>query len=114
MVEYKGNFDRYLELCSQEEKVVETPAQKVETHQSEMYYRSKKQRAEAVQRKKRIDALERSIEETETLISTLEAEIASPEISADYQLLSEKCEELEAAKNALVEMMDEWAELCEE
>lgn len=114
MVEYKGNFDRYLELCSQEEKVVVTPTQKVETQQSEIYHRSKKQRAEAVQRKKRIEALERSIEETENLISSLEDEIASPEISADYQLLSEKCEELEKAKNSLIEMMDEWAELSEE
>ena len=114
MFEYKGNFDRYLELCSQEEKVVSPPVQKVESRQSESYYRSKKQRAESVQRKKRIEALERSIEETENLISSLEAQIASPDISADYQLLNEKCEALEAAKNSLLEMMDEWAELCEE
>ena len=114
MFEYKGNFDRYVELSSQEEKAVEAPAQKVESRQSEIYHRSKKQRAEAVQRKKKIEALERSIEETDKLICSLEAEIASPEISADYQLLSKKCEELEAAKDSLLEMMDEWAELCEE
>ena len=114
MVEYKGNFDRYLELCSQEERADEATVQKVESRQSELFHRSKKQRAEAVQRKKRIEALERSIEEADSLIRSLEAEIASPEISANYQLLNEKCEALEAAKNSLSEMMDEWAELCEE
>jgi len=114
MVEYKGNFDRYTELLAQEEKAVSEPAAKIQSKQSETYHRSKKQRAESVQRKKRIEALEKAIEECENSISVLEGEIASPDISADYQLLSEKCEELETTKNRLLKMMDEWAELCEE
>ena len=114
MVEYKGNFDKYTELSSQEEKPSAEPVEKTESKQSETYYRSKKQRAESVQRKKRIDALEKAIEECENTIGILEQEIASEEIAADYQLLNEKCEALEATKNSLLEMMDEWAELCEE
>ncbi len=114
MVEYKGNFDRYTELSSQEENPVIVPTVKTESKQSEIYHRSKKQRAESVQRKKRIEVLEKAIEECEKTIAVLEEEIASEEIAADYQLLNEKCEALETTKNSLLEMMDEWAELCEE
>ena len=37
-----------------------------------------------------------------------------PEIASDYSKMSEKCKELEEAKTALDQKMDEWAELSDQ
>lgn len=114
MFEYEGNFDRYLELSKKDEPAPSPKPEKLESVQSENYHRTKKQRAESVQRKKRIAYLEQAIEKAELDISALGEEISSPQIASDYQLLSQKCSELEELKANLTIMMDEWAELSEE
>ena len=44
-------------------------------------------------------------------IFRLENEIADPEVAANFELMTEKCNALEAKKTELDEMMDEWASL---
>ncbi len=108
---YDGRFDDYLQ-----KRVVSAPCVTVKQKDSENkqnYYRSQKQRSEEVKLKKRIRDLENSIEEMEEKVSILENEIALPEISSDFELLTKKCEELEEIKNALALAVDEWAQLSE-
>lgn len=77
-------------------------------------YRSKEQRAADAQKRNRIRELEKEIEDTEVLIFELENAISDPEIASDYSKMSEKCKELEEAKTALDQKMDEWAELSDQ
>ena len=74
-------------------------------------YRSKQQRAESAKKRLRISELEKEIEALEVTIFNLENEIADPEIASHFELMSEKCKELEAARTSLDEKMDEWASL---
>ncbi|MBQ2580703.1 MAG: hypothetical protein II574_03645, partial [Ruminococcus sp.] len=60
-----------------------------------------------------IRQLEKDIEQTEELIAQLESEIADPAIASDYALINEKCSQLDEARNAIEEKMDEWAELAD-
>lgn len=111
---YEGNYDAYMlkkageavEPSREEEK----PAR--EKPQSE-YYRSKKQRSEEQAQKRRLNELELAIEKLETEIFRLENEIASPEISADYLRLQEKCDILEEKRQELEQSLSEWTKLCE-
>ena len=109
---YDGGFDYYLEKrvdnVAATQKAVETPSENKKT-----YYRSQKERSEQVKLKKKINDLEKLIESLEEKIAELEKEIASPEISQNYELLTEKCNELEQIKNDLSAAVDEWASLAE-
>ena len=75
--------------------------------------RSKQQRSEDAKRKRQLKELEKTIAAFEGQITALEAEIADPETGADFQLLQEKCLQLEEIKNQLSESMDRWLELSE-
>lgn len=116
---FEGDFDTYSEAVRAAEKArAETEAAQKQAVREEEYrqlkevkYRSKEQRALDAKRRNRIRELEGMIEQAENDISALEAEIANPEIAADYELVSEKCTQLEAAKTQLDEMLEEWAEL---
>ena len=57
--------------------------------------------------------LEKEIEQTETSITTLEAQIAAPETASDYEALSAFCAQLEQTKQQLDSLVSEWAELSE-
>ena len=115
---YNGNFDYYLERSAilNEQRAAEKAAEKQEARQSEgaaQYYRSKQQRSEDAKRKRQLKELEETIAAFEEQISALEAEIADPATGADFQLLQEKCLQLEEVKNQLSESMDRWLELSE-
>ena len=71
----------------------------------------RQQRAESAKRRQRISELEKEIEQLEVKIFNLENEIAEPEVAANFEIMSEKCKELEQARAELDEKMDEWASL---
>ena len=77
------------------------------------YHRSKKQRAEAVRRKNRLIEIEQAISDCEYEIEQLQASLAEPEISSDYQKVSEVCAQLEQKRGQLNAFVEEWAELAE-
>ena len=77
------------------------------------YHRSKKQRAEAVRRKNRLIEVEQAISDHEYEIERLQASLAAPEISSDYQKVSEVCAQLEQTRERLNALIEEWAELAE-
>lgn len=119
---YDGNFDAYSEAvntAAQAKAEQEAAVKQAQEHQAyrenkQKQYRSKEQRAADAKKRNRIKELEKEIEDTEVLIFDLENAISDPEIASDYSKMSEKCNELEQAKTALDEKMDEWATLSDE
>lgn len=118
---YEGNFDAYSEAVNaarqlkmqSEAEIKRAEEEKAYKENKAKQYRSKEQRAADAQKRNRIRELEKEIEDTEVLIFELENAISDPEIASDYSKMSEKCKELEEAKTALDQKMDEWAELSD-
>ena len=119
---YDGNFDAYSEAVNaarqlkmqSEAEIKRAEEEKAYKENKARQYRSKEQRAADAQKRNRIRELEKEIEGTEVLIFELENAISDPEIASDYSKMSEKCKELEEAKTALDQKMDEWAELSDQ
>lgn len=119
---YEGNFDAYSEAVNaarqlkmqSEAEIKRAEEEKAYKENKARQYRSKEQRAADAQKRNRIRELEKEIEDTEVLIFELENAISDPEIASDYNKMSEKCKELEEAKTALDQKMDEWAELSDQ
>lgn len=119
---YEGNFDAYSEAVNaarqlkmqSEAEIKPAEEEKAYKENKARQYRSKEQRAADAQKRNRIRELEKEIEGTEVLIFELENAISDPEIASDYSKMSEKCKELEEAKTALDQKMDEWAELSDQ
>lgn len=119
---YEGNFDAYSEAVNaarqlkmqSEAEIKRAEEEKAYKENKARQYRSKEQRAADAQKRNRIRELENEIEDTEVLIFELENAISDPEIASDYSKMSEKCKELEEAKTALDQKMDEWAELSDQ
>lgn len=116
---YTGNFDRYADqkILERREKEAALDAEKQQRIEEEYkakkqnQYRTRQQRALDAQRRNRITQLEKEIEQLESDIAMLEQEISSPEVSADFEVMTKKCTQLEQSRNLLEEKMDEWAEL---
>lgn len=119
---YEGNFDAYSEAVNaarqlkmqSEAEIKRAEEEKAYKENKAKQYRSKEQRAADAQKRNRIRELEKEIEDTEVLIFELENAISDPDIASDYSKMSEKCKELEEAKTALDQKMDEWAELSDQ
>lgn len=119
---YEGNFDAYSEAVNaarqlkmqSEAEIKRAEEEKAYKENKARQYRSKEQRAADAQKRNRIRELEKEIEETEVMIFELENTISDPEIASDYSKMSDKCKELEEAKTALDQKMDEWAELSDQ
>lgn len=119
---YEGNFDAYSEAVNaarqlkmqSEAEIKRAEEEKAYKENKARQYRSKEQRAADAQKRNRIRELEKEIEDTEVLIFELENAISDPEIASDYSKMSKKCKELEEAKTALDQKMDEWAELSDQ
>lgn len=119
---YEGNFEAYSEAVNaarqlkmqSEAEIKRAEEEKAYKENKARQYRSKEQRAADAQKRNRIRELEKEIEGTEVLIFELENAISDPEIASDYSKMSEKCKELEEAKTALDQKMDEWAELSDQ
>lgn len=119
VISYKGNFDKYAEQKMLERKEREALLSAEKRQQDEENYKAKKQnqyrtrqqRALDAARRNRINQLEKEIEQLEADITALEQEILLPEVSADFELMTDKCTKLEEYKNQLDEKVNEWAEL---
>lgn len=116
LVIYDGNYDYYLEkskIIKEQETKEKQEVKEKERKGAQSQYRSKQQRSEDAKRRNRISQLEKLMFALEEEIETLQTEIADPNISSDYALLTEKCERLEKAKLENDEYMEEWLMLNE-
>lgn len=112
-VSYAGGYEAYLEK-SRELPAAEPMPPVGRAKQENEYYRSKKQRAEEVARKKRLIQLEQEISDLETQIAQEQQEMCDPSVSSDYQKVALICQQLEEMRAELSDRMEEWAELSEE
>lgn len=110
-IEYKGNYDDYLEQKKLEAAALEEEKKKIDAQQPKKQYRTKSQRASDAKKKQEIQALETHIEELETKIKELEEQICLPEIASDYVKMNELCTLLESCKGELNCCMDCWVSM---
>ena len=76
--------------------------------------KSRKKRVERAKKRAMSKDLEQKISDTETKIKELEAQISSPDVYNNYQLMNDKCLELENAKKEYDEYFEMWANITEQ
>ncbi|MGN0469786.1 MAG: ribosomal protection-like ABC-F family protein [Acutalibacteraceae bacterium] len=108
---FEGNYDDFLskfEPFKQPEKSAE-PRQEKQTE-----YKNKKER-DALRRKARarLVKLETEIAEKEDLLSTLNSQLNSPEISSDYEKILDTTNKINETQSMLDSMYSEWEQLSE-
>ena len=108
-VNIDGNYDNYLLFRENSAVYEETTTDKKPVVND---YKLRKEKASNERKRKtRISKLEVEIEETENKISLLEAEISTPEISANYEKLLEFTNNLNDLRTSLEDMYFEWEQL---
>ncbi len=116
---FDGGFDYYISTITEEERICEEQKSAEKQRQAEesykqnkqKQYRSKQQRADDAKRRQRIKELESEIEQIEVEIEQLEKKISDPEISGNFELMTEYCSKLETLRSQSEEKMEEWAGL---
>ncbi len=103
-----GNYDAYLEY--KESLSVNAIKAEVKPKVNEYTLRKEQAKLERI-RKSRIVKLESEIEKTENEIIITEDELCNPEISSNYELLSEKTNALNEKRIILEKLYNEWEEL---
>lgn len=108
---FEGNYDDFLskfEPFKQPEKTAE-PHQEKQTE-----YKNKKER-DTLRRKARarLVKLETEIAEKEDLLSTLNMQLNSPEISSDYEKILDTTNKINETQSLLDSMYSEWEQLSE-
>lgn len=107
IVVYEGNYDDFLNRkTAAVEQPKPTAAKPVST------YRNAKQRAEVTNRARRLKELEAKITELENEVEQLNAQMALPEIAADYTKLSQVMQRLELVNAELELTLCEWENLA--
>lgn len=135
MVEYKGNFEYYVEKNASAEDEAETDTGRTaritanapagrkssdneidvtlgEVRSAEAERKAKKQ-AEAEERRKarREEEIEDRIHELEGMIADIEEAMADPERAADFEWMHEQSELMAACETEISELYDKWMEL---
>lgn len=113
MTIYNGNYGDYLRAkASQPNIVLSAKEEKPDRIAGEStYYRSKKQRSQEAQRKKKLQNTEEEIAQREEEVARLQQEMSDPQIAGDYQALNEHLEALQEANSILENLYLLWEEL---
>ena len=111
--EFKGSYDEYMayksSLKTAEKKVESIPTPSVS--QKDATYRSKEERAADAKRRTRIKKIEEEISALEEENEALNGELADPAVTANFALLTKKCNRLEEIKTLLDELYAEYETL---
>ena len=111
--EFNGSYDDYMGYKSAskaaEKKLEPVPAPSVS--QKDSAYRSKEERAAEAKRRTRIKKIEEEISALEEESERINAELADPAVTANFALLTEKCNRLEEIKQLLDELYAEYETL---
>lgn len=116
ITEFKGSYESFLETektPQQQQPGSDIPRPVQSAAANPEYHRGKQARAEDAKKRQRIRELETRITEAEEEQESLSAEIASPEVLADYRLMKEKCERLETLKAETDALYEEYALLTD-
>ncbi len=113
---YPGTYAEYEYWQSQREKKVATsqeaskPAPKVKSSQPKP--RDNEEEKELKRLKKELSTLEEKIEKSEKEVSQIEEELAKPEVFSNPDILGEKSQVHEKAKNALDSLQTQWEDFA--
>lgn len=116
---HEYGFDKYLDVL-REEQAAEKRAADAEKlakaaeaakSNSNKVYRTKQQRSAEAARKNEMKRLENEIDELQAQIDALTEEISSEAVYSDYELMNEKCTEIERLKNKIDEDFELLVEL---
>ena len=115
--EFKGTYDEFTAYKMQAKAMQKSikrdtsPIEKQNSEHKETYYRTKEERAQDAKRRTRIKKIEDEIAALEKEDERLNAELATPEVTANFALLTEKCNRLEEIKRKLDELYTEYEAL---
>lgn len=114
IAEFKGTYEEYnaCKAAAKEAKEAEEKAAlPAAPKPKDGGYRTKEERAAETKKRLRIKQLEEEISALESEESDINAQLALPEIAADYARLSERCKRLEEVKSALDNLYEEYETL---
>ena len=123
VIEYKGNFDYYLEkteapgdeVPDTEKSAASVPVQaavSVTSTASEADRQARKQKeAEERRRARRGDEIEERIHELEGKIADIEESMNDPDKAADFEWMHEQTEKMAEYEKEITDLYDEWMEL---
>lgn len=114
IAEFKGTYEEYnaCKAAAKEAKEAEEKAAlPAAPKPKDGGYRTKEERAAETKKRLRIKQLEEEISALESEESDINAQLALPEIAADYARLSERCKRLEEVKNILDKLYEEYEAL---
>lgn len=111
---FEGGYAAYTAAKNAERQAAETaakPAEQKSAPAQKPVYLSKEERAEKTKKRVRVAQIEAEITALESEETAINDELALPEVTANFTLLSEKCKRLEAVKNKLDELYAEYETL---
>lgn len=114
IAEFKGTYEEYnaCKAAAKEAKETEEKAAlPAAPKPKDGGYRTKEERAAETKKRLRIKQLEEEISALESEESDINAQLALPEIAADYARLTERCKRLEEVKNILDKLYEEYEAL---
>lgn len=103
---YDGNYEAF-----NAEKKRLSEIKNVQPQERSAYHRSNKERAAEERNKQKIKALENRIAELENSEKEINAQLADPEITADYKKVNELVQRLEGIKLQLDKLYNEYGEM---
>lgn len=117
--EHNYGFEKYIEVLraeqAEEKRIADAEkfAKAAEAARDKQVkaYRSKQQRSADAARKNEMRRLEKEIDEFQAQIDELTAEIAKEEVYTDYELMNQKCAEIDSLKQKIDENFDKLIEL---
>ncbi|EKB1693744.1 ABC-F family ATP-binding cassette domain-containing protein [Listeria monocytogenes] len=121
---FLGDYDYYQEKLAEEKELARLDAEdrrkkgeQVEATASVRklnYQEEKGQQKLLRQRKRKLEEIEKSMEETDEKIAELELQLTNPEVFQDHEKSLEITQELDAVKADGEKLMEEWEQISEE
>ena len=112
--EFLGNYEQftaYKNTLKENVQQIPAPTTSTKSDKKDGHYRSKEERAADARKQTRIKKIEAEISALETEDAELNASLASPEVTGNFALLTEKCNRLEEIKTKLDELYQEYETL---
>ncbi len=106
---YSGNYDYYKEHSN---NIVTNEAHKEKTTTNSSYNESRKNKAEDRKRRAKLMNVEKEMENLQNEIASLKTQCEDPDISSDYQKLSEILNSIKEKEENLEELENIWLELA--
>lgn len=121
---FLGDYDYYQEKLAEEKELARLDAEdrrkkgeQVEATASvrKLNYQEEKEQQKLLrQRKRKLEEIEKSMEETDEKIAELELQLTNPEVFQDHEKSLEITRELDAVKADGEKLMEEWEQISEE